>query len=82
MKQYKCIARERMTTTTPIIIEASSPKDAAYKIARQLGYQGKQTLQGRTYDYISKIGEFDGSVPCCVAVYNSNGSVNYYSVRG
>ena len=80
MKQYKCIARERMTTTTPIIIEASSPKDAAYKIARQLGYQGKQTLQGRTYDYISKTGEFDGSVPCCIAV--SDGSrTSYYNVR-
>lgn len=82
MKTYICVAREGMSSTSPTEIIASSPKDAAYKMARQLGYQGKQTLQGRTYDYISKTGEFDGSVPCCIAVRSSNGSVSYYSVRG
>ena len=73
LRQYKCIARERMTTTTPIIINASSPKEAAVKMGKQLGYQ---------CNTVDKTYEFDGSVPCCVAVYNVNNTVNYYNIRG
>ena len=73
LKQYKCIAREQMTTTTPIIINANSPKEAAVKMGKQLGYQCN--IVGKTY-------EFDGSVPCCVAVYGLNNTVNYYAIRG
>lgn len=84
MKLYTCVARERMSCSSPTQIEANSPSEAAYKLARQMGYQVKQTIQGRTYSYISETCEFDGAVPLCIAVTPYNGKVKktrYYAVR-
>lgn len=78
-KQYKCVAREGMSSYSPIVIEARSPKEAAYFMGRQLGYQCKQTLQGRTYDYITKTNEFNSNARCCVAVYDGS-KVSYYNI--
>lgn len=44
MKLYTCVARERMSCSSPTQIEANSPSEAAYKLARQMGYQVKQTI--------------------------------------
>lgn len=81
MRQYQYSYRERMSTGKGGVVEASSPSEAAYKIARMLGYQGRQTFQGRQYNYISECGEFDGSVPLCIAVRlvsNEPKAVRYY----
>lgn len=47
MKLYTCVAREGMSCSSPVQVEASSPIDAAYKLARRMGYQVKQTIQGQ-----------------------------------
>lgn len=78
-KQYKCVARECMSLTSPTFIEARSPKEAAYFMGRQMGYQCKQTIQGRTFDYVTKTTEFNSNVVCCVAVYDGS-KVSYYNI--
>lgn len=85
MKTYKYSYREGMSCGNTGIINANSPSDAAYRIAKMLGYRGKQVLNGKTYNYIIECGEFDGAVPLCIAVKlmsNDSGSMRYYAVRG
>lgn len=42
MKLYACVARERMSCSSPTHIKANSPSEVARKLARQ-------TIQGKTY---------------------------------
>ena len=60
---------------------ANSSSDAAYRVARLLGYQGKHTCQGNTYNYITKCDKFDKEAPLCIAVKlvaNKSKATRYY----
>ena len=49
-------------------IEAKCPKDAAYLIGRQFGFQCKQTFQGLHLGYIDETGSYDKSYPICLCI--------------
>ena len=73
-----------MCCSSSVLIKASSPSEAAHKFVRQMGYRVKQTIQGKTYNCISEICEFDGAVSLCIAVTPYDGKVKktrYYAVK-
>lgn len=84
VERYVVNWRQGMSSGSPLQFDASSPKSAAVKAGRWLGFIVEKTSQGVKYSYISESGEFDGSVPLSLAVtkLKSDGSkIRYYNVE-
>lgn len=81
-KTYIINWRQGMSGGRPLQFDASSPKGAAVKAGKWLGYVVEEKINGEKKSYITSSCEFDGSVPLSLCVFeNKTGAKhNYYNV--
>lgn len=81
-KNYTINWRQGMSTGRPLQFAANSPKEAAVKAGKWLGFKVEEKICGEKRSYISASDEFDGAVPLSLCVFETANSSkhHYYNV--
>lgn len=82
LKNYTINWRQGMSTGSPLQFDANSPKEAAVKAGKWLGFKVEEKICGEKHSYITASGKFDGAVPLSLCVFETSQSTkfHYYNV--
>ena len=82
LKNYAINWRRGASTGRPLQFAANSPKEAAVKAGKCLGFKVEEKICGEKHSYISASDKFDGAVPLSLCIFERDKPLKfrYYNI--